>query len=83
MDTEILDLAEGDGLILGCGCIRWRIILRICTESTDIHFPSRNCAVGVNLRKAGKRQGSGDCARGEEEGPLPQRLRKDLGTSDS
>lgn len=50
VDTEIFDLAERDRLIFGRRHVGRGVVLRIGPEGTNIHFTSRDGAVGIDLK---------------------------------
>ena len=52
VDTEVLDLLEGDGLVLRRALFRRLVVLGVRAERTELHLAAVDGALGVNLRIA-------------------------------
>jgi hypothetical protein len=77
--SEIFDLVQRDGLVLGGSGIGWSVIFWISTEGTNINFSGRDSTIGVNLSD----HHGGEKSQDWEKGGHPPRLRqRDLETSD-
>jgi hypothetical protein len=55
--TKVLDLIERNRLVFGCRSVGWRVVLRICAESTNIYLASGDGTIGVDLHAIKQQMG--------------------------
>ena len=47
--AEVLDLVQGNGLVLGRGSVWWRVVLWVRPEGANVNLPGGDGTVGVDL----------------------------------